>query len=75
MIDPTDVVAIRRALETCGRDGALTELRRRFPVVSAERAGAALDYILAMPVDPPPSARERSGWTGARQGPPHKPRR
>ena len=50
MIDQTETIAIRRAFETTGRDGALTELRRRFPVVNAERAASALDHILALPV-------------------------
>ena len=54
MIDPADTIAIRRAFDTLGRDGALAELRRRFPVVNAERAASALEHILAMPVEPTP---------------------
>ncbi len=55
IIDPADLIAIRRALEMAGRDGARAELLRRFPAVKYERVEAALDYLLAMPVEPPPS--------------------
>ena len=45
MIDPADSIAIRRAFETTGREGALAELRRRFPIVTDTRAETALDCI------------------------------
>ena len=71
-IDPADTGAIQRAFETAGRDGALAELRRRFPVVSAERAVAALDYILALPVEAPEVRRgDRRPFPGP-QGRPRK---
>ena len=54
MIDPADILAIKRAFDTLGRDAALAELRRRFPVVNTGRAASALDHILALPVEPPP---------------------
>jgi len=53
MIDPADIVAIQRAFEVAGRDGALTELRRRFSAVKYERDESALGYVLAMTVEPP----------------------
>ena len=53
MIDPADTIAIKRAFEAAGRDGALAELRRRFPVVTDTRAETALDYILTMPSESP----------------------
>lgn len=54
MIDPADILAIKRAFETAGRDGGLAELRRRFPAVKYNRVDSALEGILAMPVEPPP---------------------
>ena len=55
MIDPADTIAIKRAFETYGKQTAVAELRRRFPVVNQERAELALDGILAMPEAPPGS--------------------
>ena len=72
MIDPADTIAIKRAFETAGRDGALAELRRRFPVVNAERAASALDHILALPVEAPEARRgDRRRFPGP-QGRPRK---
>ena len=72
MIDQADTVAIKRAFDTLGRDGALAELRRRFPVVNAERAASALDHILALPVETPDVRRgDRRPFPGP-QGRPRK---
>ena len=72
MIDPADTVAIKRAFDTLGRDGALAELRRRFPVVNEERAASALDHILALPVETPDVRRgDRRPFPGP-QGRPRK---
>ena len=71
MIDPADTIAIRRAFDACGRDGALNEMRRRFPVVTEERAAAALDYILAMPMELPDVRRgNRRAFPGPQGRPP-----
>ena len=72
MIDPADIVAIQRAFEMSGRDGALSELRRRFPAVKYERVESALDYILAMAVEPP---EVRRGDRRAFPGPQGRPRK
>ena len=47
-----DVVAVRRAFMRGGRDGALSELRRRFRGLTDKTAPTVLDRMLAMPVPP-----------------------
>ncbi len=70
MIDPADIIAIKRAYETAGRDGALAELRRRFPIVTDTRAETALDCILAMPSESPDVRRgDRRPFPGPRGRP------
>ena len=72
MIDPADIIAIKRAFETAGRDGALAELRRRFPAVKYDRVDSALDGIMAMPVETPDVRRgDRRPFPGP-QGRPRK---
>ena len=71
-IDPADTAAIKGAFDTAGRHGVLVELRRRFPVVNADRAATALDYILALPVEAPEVRRgDRRPFPGP-QGRPRK---
>ena len=45
-----DLIAIRRALMAGGRDGALAELRRRWPGVKGRVLPDLLDRLLATPV-------------------------
>ena len=72
MIDPADIIAIQRAFEMAGRDGALAELRRRFPAVKYDRVESALDYILVLPVEVPEVRRgDRRPFPGP-QGRPRK---
>jgi hypothetical protein len=47
-----DVVAVRRAFMRGGRDGALSELRRRFRGLTDKTAPTVLDRMLAMPGPP-----------------------
>ena len=54
IIDPADLIAIRRAADTIGRDAAMLELRRRYLGLTDQNAPAILDRLLALPVTPPP---------------------
>ncbi len=58
IIDPADLIAIHRALEMAGREGARAELLCRFPAVRYDRVESALDYILAAPVEIPDVRRD-----------------
>ncbi len=57
MITEADVIAIRRAYTTAGRDAALVELRRRFMNISELAAPAVLKKVLRLPVMMPPEFR------------------
>ncbi|MEI7607189.1 MAG: hypothetical protein WCJ64_07380 [Rhodospirillaceae bacterium] len=59
-IDLADLIAIHRALEMAGRDGARAELLRRFPAVRYDRVESALDFILAAPAQIPDVRRGSS---------------
>ena len=48
MIDPADVVAIKRTFEAGGRDAALADLRRRYTALNDKTAPAVLDRVLGM---------------------------
>ena len=50
IIDPADLIAIRRAADITGRDAAMLELRRRYLGLTDQNAPAILDRLLAMPV-------------------------
>ena len=54
ILDPADLIAIRRAADNAGREAAMIELRRRFLAISDADAPAILNRLLAMPVDLPP---------------------
>ena len=58
MITEADVIAIRRAYTTAGRDAALVELRRRFMHISELAAPAVLKKVLRLPVAMPPTFRQ-----------------
>ena len=60
MTTPEDLLAVQRAHATGGEQAALTEIRRRWPMISETVIAPTLRRILAAPVDPPPSFR-RSG--------------
>ena len=52
-IPPEDIIAIKRAFNTGGRDRALAEVRRRYPSVTDWTAPGVLARILKMTVEPP----------------------
>ena len=54
IIDPADLIAIRRAADTLGRDAAMIELRRRYLGLTDQNAPAILDRLLVLQVTPPP---------------------
>ena len=54
IIDPADLIAIRRAADTLGRDAAMIELRRRYLGLTDQNAPTILDRLLVLPVTPPP---------------------
>jgi len=58
MIHEADVIAIRRAYATSGKDAALVELRRRFMHISEQVAPRVLVKVLKLPVAPPPEFRK-----------------
>ena len=58
MITEADVIAIRRAYQTAGKDAALVELRRRFLHISEQTAPKVLVKLLRLPVAPPPEFRK-----------------
>ena len=57
MINEADVIAIRLAYQTAGRDAALAELRRRFMTLPESVVPRALTHILTLPVAPPAEYR------------------
>ena len=57
MVNEADVIAIRRAYHTAGRDAALVELRRRFMHVSEQAAPGVLVKVLRLSMAPPPEHR------------------
>ena len=57
MIHEADVIAIRRAYGTAGKEAALIELRRRFMHVSEQAAPSILAKVLRLPVAMPPDFR------------------
>ena len=58
MITEADVIAIRRAYSSAGKDAALVELRRRFMHISEQAAPAILAKVLRLPVAMPPKFRQ-----------------
>jgi len=50
MMDTTkaDLVAIRRTFMRSGRDGAIAEMKRRFPWVTDDNASVLIDMALTM---------------------------
>jgi len=58
MTTPADILAVQRAHAESGREAALAEIRRRWPVIPERVIARALESILATPVEPPaPLAR------------------
>ena len=57
MIHEADIIAIRRAYQTAGKDAALVELRRRFMHISEQAAPKVLAKVLRLRVDMPATYR------------------
>lgn len=58
MTTPADLLAVQRAHEASGRDAALAEIRRRWPMIAENVIERTLERILAAPVEPPPAFRQ-----------------
>jgi len=58
MIHEADVIAIRRAFQTAGKEAALVELRRRLMHLPERIAPCVLMKVLRLPVAPPPEFRK-----------------
>ncbi|MEI7608898.1 MAG: hypothetical protein WCJ64_16085 [Rhodospirillaceae bacterium] len=58
MIHEADVIAIRRAFQTAGKDAALIELRRRLMHLPEQAAPKVLVKVLRLPGAPPPEFRK-----------------
>ncbi len=59
MIEEADLIAIRRAHIAGGEDGALAEIKRRFPSLSANSLPNLLAMVLRMPINMPPDYDEQ----------------
>ena len=54
MTTPADILLVQRAHASGGRDAAVAEIRRRWPMIAENVIEATLQRVLAAPVDPPP---------------------
>ena len=61
MTTPADLLAVQRVHAEHGRDAAVVEIRRRWPMITENVIEATLARILAAVVDPPPTAPGRGG--------------
>ncbi|MEI7605896.1 MAG: hypothetical protein WCJ64_00795 [Rhodospirillaceae bacterium] len=59
MTTPADLLAVQRAHASGGRDAALVEIRRRWPMIAENVIGPTLARILAAPVAPPAPFRQQ----------------
>ena len=57
MTTSADVLAVQRAHASAGRDAALAEIRRRWPMISDAVLPTTLDRIMAARIDEPPAFR------------------
>ncbi len=58
MTTPADLLAVQRAHTSGGRDAALIEIRRRWPMIAENVIERTLARILAAPIEPPPPFRQ-----------------
>ena len=58
MTTSADLLAVQRAHATAGRDAALVEIRRRWPMIAENVIEPTLERILAASVAPPPKFRQ-----------------
>ncbi|MEI7610624.1 MAG: hypothetical protein WCJ64_24850 [Rhodospirillaceae bacterium] len=59
MTEPADLLAVQRAHASGGREAAVAEIRRRWPMIAENVIEATLHRVLATPVDPPPHMKPR----------------
>ncbi len=59
MTTTADILLVQRAHASGGRDAAIAEIRRRWPMIAENVIEATLERVLAAPVDPPPSPQKR----------------
>ncbi len=67
MTEPADLLAVQRAHAADGRDAALVEIRRRWPMIAENMIERTLERVLAAPVEPPPPPRKRFPGVNARE--------
>ena len=58
MTTPADLLAVQRAHADGGRESALSEIRRRWPMIAETVIERTLERIVATPVAPPPPFRQ-----------------
>ena len=58
MTTPTDLLAVQRAHADHGSEAAVSEIRRRWPMIAENVIGQTLERILAAPIEPPPPFRQ-----------------
>ena len=61
MTTPADLLAVQRAHAEHGREAALAEIRRRWPMIAENVIERTLERILAAPVEPPAPFATRGG--------------
>ena len=66
MTTPADLIAVQRAHAANGRDAALAEVRRRWPMIAENVVERTLERVLAAPVAQPD---QYTGHGGAKRDP------
>ncbi|MEI7608005.1 MAG: hypothetical protein WCJ64_11545 [Rhodospirillaceae bacterium] len=69
MTTPADALAVQRAHAESGRDAALAEVRRRWPMIIETMIERTLDKILAAPVEAPSSPQTKPRGLNGRTAP------
>ena len=72
MTNPADLLAVQRAHAAGGRDAALVEVRKRWPMVAENVIERTLHKILVVPVEPPASFRGQGAHNATGAGRPRK---
>ena len=72
MTTPEDFLTVQRAHATSGRDAALVEIRKRWPMITENVIERTLNKILVAPVEPPTSFRGQGSHNAAGAGRPRK---
>ncbi len=64
-----DILLVQRAQASGGRDAAVAEIRRRWPMIAENVIEATLQRVLAAPVDPPATPKKKPRGTNAKTSP------